>query len=257
MWGAAILLLLAFMPKVSGFVLDMPGPVLGGFLIVIAALLFHAGFGLITMNKLSNQHGIIVGLSLAVGLVAESGTYFPGVVPASLAPMLQNSVAVGGFTAFSLSALAYIMPRKALQGTFKAKQHELRRVQELLESGREKLQLDDKTFNALSLCCEEVFVYMIGDGEEEEERFMTFRIARTEDGYHTEVVCGHQMDDINNFAVPESFFSAKPEELKQLGMMLFAEYARDVKASLTYPVIPTFRFWCETFRQAASEAVSF
>jgi NCS2 family nucleobase:cation symporter-2/xanthine permease XanP len=39
------------------------------------------------------------------------------------------------------------------------------------------------------------------------------------------------MDDINNFAVPESFFNAKPDELKQLGLILFSKYAREVKHS--------------------------
>ena len=37
------------------------------------------------------------------------------------------------------------------------------------------------------------------------------------------------MDDINNFAVPESLLQARPEDLDQLGLMLFSRYAHDVK----------------------------
>jgi NCS2 family nucleobase:cation symporter-2/xanthine permease XanP len=217
------------MPKVSGFILDMPRPVMGGFLIVIVALLFHAGIGLVTVNRFDNQHGIILGLSLTIGLVAESGTYFPGVVPDTLAPVLQNSVAIGGFTAFMLSTIAYLIPKKTLGGTFRAVIEDLPRVQAMLDNGRKKLEIPDQTFDRLSLCCEEVFCYMTGEKTGDEERSLTFRVSRTEGGYFTEVVCGYQMDDINNFAVPESFFQAKPEELKKLGMILFAKYARDVK----------------------------
>jgi NCS2 family nucleobase:cation symporter-2/xanthine permease XanP len=227
--GAGLLLVLAFMPKVSGFILDMPRPVMGGFLIVIVALLFHAGIGLVTVNRFDNQHGIILGLSLTIGLVAESGTYFPGVVPDTLAPVLQNSVAIGGFTAFMLSTIAYLIPKKTLGGTFRAVIEDLPRVQAMLDNGRKKLEIPDQTFDRLSLCCEEVFCYMTGEKTGDEERSLTFRVSRTEGGYFTEVVCGYQMDDINNFAVPESFFQAKPEELKKLGMILFAKYARDVK----------------------------
>jgi len=228
--GSAILLTLVFMPKISGIMLDMPGPVMGGFLIVIVALLFHSGIGLVTINRLDNQHGIILGLSLTVGLIAESGTYFPGVVPDTLAPVLQNSVAIGGFTAFMLSTIAYIIPKKALNGTFPAVLDGLPQLQAMLDGGRKKLAISDGTFDKLSLCCEEVFCYMVSEkATGEEKKSLTFRISKMEEGYFTEVVCGYRMDDINNFAVPESFFQAKPDELKQLGMILFANYARDVK----------------------------
>ena len=227
--GGALLLLLAFMPKAGAFMLDMPGPVMGGFLVVIVAMLFHAGIGLVTMNRLGNQHGIILGLSLTAGLVAQSGSYFPGLVPEALAPLLGNSVAVGGFTAFGLSAVAWLLPKRSVGGTFPARVDVLPEMQRLLEAGRARLGLSADSFNALSLCCEEVFCHMAGEGGAQAERFLTVRISRTEDGIFTEMICGHKMDDINNFALPESLFSARPDELRQLGMVLFASYARDVK----------------------------
>jgi len=227
--GGGMLLLLAFMPKVSGFILDMPSPVVGGFLIVIAALLFHAGFGLVAMTKLNNQHGLILGLSLVVGLVAGGKSFFPGVVPASLSPLLQNSVAVGGFTAFFLSILAYIAPKKSVEGAFNATVEELPAIQRLLASARGKLGLGEKEFNALSLCCEEVFCHMTAGVPADGKQRLTLRLTKTEEGCFTEMVCGHMMDDINNFVLPESLFSAKPDELNQLGLALFAQFARDVK----------------------------
>lgn len=227
--GAGILLLLAFMPKVSGVILDMPGPVIGGFLVVIAALLFHAGFGLVAMTKLSNQHGLILGLSLVVGLVAGGRSFFPGVVPASLSPLLQNSVAVGGFTAFVLSTLAYLAPKRGISGVFQARVSELAALQRLLASGRQKLGLTEERFNMLSLCCEEVFCHMASEESAENGRSLTLRVARTEEGCFTEMVSGHMMDDINNFALPESLLQATPGELNQLGLVLFAQYARNVK----------------------------
>lgn len=228
-FGAAILFVLAFLPKAGGFILDMPGPVLGGFLIVIASLLFHAGFGLVRVNKLSNQHGIILGLSLTMGLVAESGTYFGNAVPEALAPLLQNSVAVGGFTAFLLSALAYFMPKKSVQGTLKAELAELPKLHEILTENQRKLDLDSQKLNTLILCCEEVFCHMISSGNGDEQRSLTFRVSKTEQGIFTEAVCGHAIDDVNNFAVPEHFFSARPEEMQQLGMLIFSKFAKEVK----------------------------
>ena len=227
--GALLLLVLAFMPKVSGIILDMPGPVVGGFLIVIAALLFHAGVGLVSLTKLSNQHGLILGLSLVVGLVAGGRSFFPGLVPSSMSPLLQNSVAMGGFTAFFLSTLAYLAPKRGVEGTFKADVSQLGEMQRVLAAGRSKLKLTDEDYNILSLCCEEVFCHMAGEGGADSERTLSLRISKTDEGLFAEMVCGHMMDDINNFAVPESFFLATPDELNNLGLMLFAQYARNVK----------------------------
>ena len=228
-FGAGILLLLAFMPKVSGLILDMPGPVIGGFLIVIAALLFHAGFGLVAMTKLNNQHGLILGLSLVVGLVAGGRSFFPDVVPSSLSPLLQNSVAMGGFTAFLLSTLAYLAPRRGLTGAFRADVSEVGALHKLLAAGKERLGLSEERFNVLSLCCEEAFCHMTGQGRRDREDSLTIRVSRVEEGWFTEMVCGHMMDDINNFALPESLLHASEEELGQLGLMLFSQYARNVK----------------------------
>ncbi len=227
--GAGILLVLAFMPKVGGVILDMPGPVIGGFLVVIAALLFHAGFGLVAMTKLSNQHGLILGLSLVVGLVAGGKSFFPGVVPASLSPLLQNSVAVGGFTAFVLSTLAYLSPKRGVSGVFRTDMAEIPRMHELLSSGRDRLKLTQERLDALALCCEEVFCHMIQAHSTAGDHSLTLRVALTEEGCFAEMVCGHKMDDINNFAIPESLLQANPDELGNLGLMLFARYARNVK----------------------------
>jgi len=228
-YGAGILLVLAFLPKVSGVILDMPGPVIGGFLIVVAAMLFHAGIGLVTMTRLNNQNGLILGLSLTAGLVAQSGPHFPGLVPESLAPLLGNSVAVGGFTAFFLSTLAYLTPKLGIQRTFKASCDEASAMMEFLEQGRNRLKLTPDRFNALSLCCEEMLCHVVNQTPNGEGRKVTLRVARAEEGWFAEMVCGHQMDDINNFAVPESLLLADEDDLRQLGLALFARFARDVK----------------------------
>ena len=228
-YGAAILLALACVPKASGLVLDMPGPVVGGFLIVMGALLFHAGFGLVSMTRLSNQHGLILGLSLAVGLVAQGGSFFPYLMPRSLDPLLGNGIAMGGFTAFLLSALAHLAPKRGVSGTFRARRDALPEVQALLEGSQERLGLSRDDYNRLSLCCEEVFLHMTGAGNGDAERRLTLRTSRTEEGWFTEMVCGHKMDDVNNFVVPDSFFKADEGELRQLGLALLSQVARDVK----------------------------
>ena len=177
---------------------------------------------------LGSQNGLILGLSLTVGLIAESGTFFPGIIPASLAPMLRNSVAIGGFTAFILSTLAYLAPKKGLRGVFEASAKGFPALRDMLDHGQNTLGISDAKMSSLMLCCEEMFFFMIGK-EERADRLLTIRILWAEEGYFTEAICGHQMDDINNFVMPDSLFRAGPEELGNLGLILFSKYARDVK----------------------------
>lgn len=227
--GALLLLVLAFLPKAGSFVLDMPAPVLGGMVVVFAALLLHSGVGLVTMNRLNNQSGIILGLALAAGLVAQGGTYFPGLVPESMSSMLGNGVAVGGFTAFVLSAVAWLLPKRSLARTFPARGEAWEAMRTMLLEGRDRLGVSDAELNVLTLCCEEVFAHMTQDGDSGGERRLTARVSRVEEGVFVEMICGYKMDDINNFATPQSLLDGRPEEWRQLGLMLFAQYAADVR----------------------------
>ncbi len=68
--GALFLCLLAFIPKAGAVILDMPSPVVGGMLIAIAVMLFYAGIGLIMEDSLNSQTGLMVGVSIKVGMIA-------------------------------------------------------------------------------------------------------------------------------------------------------------------------------------------
>lgn len=227
--GAALLLVLAFLPKAGSFVLDMPAPVLGGMVVVFAALLLHAGVGLVTMNRLNNQSGIILGLALAAGLVAQGGTYFPGLTPSSMSSMLGNGVTVGGFTAFALSAVAWLLPKRSLSRAFPARAEAWEEMRAMLREGRDRLRVGDENLKILTLCCEEVFAHMTQEEGSNGDRRLSARLSRTEDGIFVEMICGYKMDDINNFATPQSLLDGRPEELRQLGLLLFSQYAEDVR----------------------------
>lgn len=160
--------------------------------------------------------------------MAGGKSFFPGVAPASLSPLLQNSVAMGGFTAFVLSTLAYLSPKQGVSGSFALDMAEIPRIHALLAAGRDKLALSQERLDALCLCCEEVFIHM-AQAHSSLGHSLTLRASLKEEGCFAELVCGHMMDDINNFALPESLLQANPDELDNLGLALFARYAREVK----------------------------
>ena len=66
--AAVVLVLLALFPKVTGALITIPSPVMGGFLIFAIGLLLIEGIQTFVRSGLDPQKSLIAGLSFAVGL---------------------------------------------------------------------------------------------------------------------------------------------------------------------------------------------
>jgi xanthine permease XanP len=102
-WMAAILVLLGVFPAVARWVTAMPPPVLGGMAILLFGLVSVSGLRLIVLRGLNHRDGLIVALSLGIGLGAASQHAWV----LSLHPLVQtflgSSVSAGGITALFLN----------------------------------------------------------------------------------------------------------------------------------------------------------
>jgi xanthine permease XanP len=107
-WMAAILVLLGLFPSVARWVTAMPPPVLGGMAILLFGLVSVSGLRLIVLRGLSHRDGLIVALSLGIGLGAASQHAWV----LSLHPLFQtflgSSVSAGGLTALLLN---FVLPQ--------------------------------------------------------------------------------------------------------------------------------------------------
>ncbi len=225
--GAAILFALAFLPKISGFLLDLPAPVIGGMLVVICGMLFAAGIGLIASTGMSFQIGLILGLSLCAGLIAETRNFFPTVMPVALAPMLQNGVAVGGFVAMLMSALTVLFPKPRFTFRLPPQSAEMPKLLATLEQVRDKFTMSDAQFHRLRLACEETFSHL-AERIADADTSCLFDIQRKEDGISVEIICGSQVEDVDQCPRPINPSQADDQELSRLGLFLLAKTARDV-----------------------------
>lgn len=104
-WMAAILVLLGVFPAVARWVTAMPPAVLGGMAILLFGLVSVSGLRLIVLRGLSHRDGLIVALSLGIGLGAASQHAWV----LSLHPLVQtflgSSVSAGGITALLLNII--------------------------------------------------------------------------------------------------------------------------------------------------------
>jgi xanthine permease XanP len=102
-WMAAILVILGLFPGVAQWVTAMPPPVLGGMAILLFGLVSVAGLRLILLGGLSHRDGLIVAVSVGVGLGAASQPAWVHILHPLIQTFLQSSVSAGGLTALVLN----------------------------------------------------------------------------------------------------------------------------------------------------------
>lgn len=226
--GALILLVLAFMPKVSGFLLDAPSAVIGGMLIPICAMLFYAGFGLVMRSGLSFQMGLILGISLCAGLMAETRNFFPAIMPMEFSPILQNGVAMGGFVAIFFSTLLYLFPRPGMTLHLVPTSDDMKLLLDSLDKLKSRFRMEDETFLRLRLSCEETFSHLIEYAGGSDKKCL-FTVRLWEEGVFVELISGETVEEIDQGVRPFTDINASEEDLNRIGLLLLSKIAKDVQ----------------------------
>ncbi len=133
-YGAAVILLtLALFPKIIGALLTIPGPVMGGFLIVAIGLLFIEGIQTLVRAGFDPQKSLIAGISFAVGLVMQQHNLFADFIPGPWGIMLGNGITVGAATAIVLTTFVDLSRSRAKRLQTILKSSALQEIDEFLQ----------------------------------------------------------------------------------------------------------------------------
>ena len=111
---AGILALLGFFPVVGRWVTVMPPPVLGALALLLFGLVAVSGVRLLANAGLGQREGVIVALSLGVGLGLPGQTALLAGLPGFARALLESGISAGGLTALALTVL-WPAPRRTDQ----------------------------------------------------------------------------------------------------------------------------------------------
>ncbi len=229
LYGAILLGLLAFFPKVAGFILDIPGPALGAALFVLIGMLFVTGVRVATMEGVTPQTAMIVSIAFWGGYAAGNELFFADLIPGAVRPLVGNAIATGSAIALLLAVIFQLKPVRRTKETLRADLTSLPKLQGFVDQTTERFQLDDPLQHDLHLCCEEVFVCLCeADAEEGPERSVTVRATLEEDTLLVEITDRSSVEDVDLPHVPDDLGAASPEELGHLGLLLVSKLAHDV-----------------------------
>ena len=99
------LLVLSFMPSVTGTLILMPRPVMGAALLFSACFVLISGLQAITSRMLDARRTIVIGLAIASAISAEIVPGFASDMPAAIEPIVSSSIVLGTMAALLLNGL--------------------------------------------------------------------------------------------------------------------------------------------------------
>jgi len=227
-FGAILLILLPFCPKISMAVVQLPTQIFGGFLMGLAAMMFPAGLELVFSHGITHRSGMLVGISLCIGIIAESGQFFPNVFPLSVNVLLKSGVAAGGMAAIFLSVLFRLTELKGYSARLPAGLSNLRLLAQRVEEAGKEMDISEDRITKLQLACEEIVMH-VSQSEDgaEKERSLFLHISEHDEDIRVEIIFGEHLDDLKNVEIPDNLLQAEPSDLDQLGLALFHNIVTD------------------------------
>ena len=230
LWGAGMMVLMAFFPILSAFVLDLPGPAIGGVSFVAMLLLFIVGMQTVVDAGLNTRAALIVSLGFWGGFIGEFadelGLPFLDHIPDALAPITGNAIALGSVIAVLVSTIFVLMPRRRYRWRGDAAAESLEEVIAFGGDVSKGFGLEAGPANRLELCLEELFTHVVEDGEA--GRTVQIEATANEDEVQVIVTDRSDVRDVELPNVPPDLMEADDDALQDLGLVLLTRLATSV-----------------------------
>ncbi len=230
LFGAGSLVVMAFFPILTAFILDLPGSAIGGVTFVTMIILFVTGMRIVIEDGISGRSALIVGLAFWGGFAAERDLFFPGLMPEWADPVLGNAISTGSVIAVTLSAIFTLMPRKRFTWRAAAFADRLPDVLAFVNSSAREMKLGPVAANRLEVCTEEVFLHLVDAPSEADpnSRRLRIEIMPSEDEVTVTITDRSEARDVDAPVVPSELLEAQPEELRDLGLQVLSHLAAHV-----------------------------
>ncbi len=117
----AIFIAVAFLPKVSGLLSAIPGPVMAGYLIVLSGYLFVDGAQTVIQTEQNRQKIVVAGVCFWIGAAFQFGLFSLSDIGPVWGTLLQSGITTGGLATIAMILyLEFTNPRRM---RFRSKLH--------------------------------------------------------------------------------------------------------------------------------------
>ena len=175
-FAAAILVSIAFLPKLTALLLSIPSPVLGTYLLVMMGMLFVEGMRTVVQDGLEFRNVLVSGVALSIGVGLQSQTVFADLLDGPWEILLNNSMTVGALAAILMTLFMELTSprRRRLQTDLDSDAHG--KIDGFLRELASNLGWNEASSDRLRLAGEEALTSLLQDnelGDEEDPRRLT------------------------------------------------------------------------------------
>jgi len=129
-----VFLLVALLPKALAVVLAIPGPVVGGYLGVLMAMLFLVGIKVMLQDGLDYRKGLIVCIAFWIGIGFQNGMIFPELVSEFAGGLFANAMTTGGLAAIFMTVFVEMFDSRRSRMEAELDLSSLPQIQEFLRA---------------------------------------------------------------------------------------------------------------------------
>lgn len=168
-YGGALMMAFAFLPKISTLLQAIPDTVVGAYVLVLLVLLFAQGLRMVSEGGLSYENGFVVCLSFWLGMGFQNQLVFPDHLPSWAHTLLDSGMTSGSFVAIFLTFVLAIKNRSHDRVTLPASIAGIPQLREFLARLATAAGWDTGAIDRLQLAGEEALLFLI-DKEEQAAR---------------------------------------------------------------------------------------
>ena len=227
----AILLGLAFFPKVTAILLTIPSPVMGTYLMVLMGSLFVEGVRTVAQDGLDHRKALVVGVAFSIGVGLENQHFFADLLGETWGGSLDRGMTAGAVAAVLMTLFMNLTSprRRRLEVTLDISA--LPRIDEFLRELASRIGWDDDSTNRLRAAGEETLssLLQLGGGYAADNAPRLIIIARPNGGtVEMELMAVFEEENIEDRLAYLSDQAEVPEE-SDISFRLLRHYASSVR----------------------------
>ena len=165
-----VFLVVAFLPKVSGLLSTIPGPVMTGYLLVVIGILFMEGARTVVQDGLDRRKAVVAGVSFWIGAAFEYGLLSLQHLGPVWGTLFQSGITTGGLTAIALVIFLELTGQRRMRFQSQLHVEALPELNAFLERFAARRGWNAEMTDRLSAVAEETLLALAPPDEDQDDR---------------------------------------------------------------------------------------
>ena len=225
-------LALAFLPKVTAFLLTIPNPVVASYAILFIGLLFVQGMKIALQDGIDYRKATIIGLAFWIGTGFQNQAIFADQLGFELSTLLGNGMTAGSIVALLLTLFVELTSARRRRLKTELDMASLPQIDEFLREFANKSGWDEAAAQRLALVGEETLTSLISQDEDEDAAPRRLHIVARRDRAVAELEFLAASDEENIEDRLAHLGEQRPEitdDERQISFRLLQHYASSVR----------------------------